>query len=103
MIFLFLNWWVMSNVKEVGRIFNALLRLESLRSQIKLDTRVPGYLTLVLAMAVEYTLSSNDPGNTLRKIVSEEDQAKLLEVVLEILKKAGLEEFYTELKEISQG
>lgn len=93
----------MSNVKEVGRIFNALLRLESLRSQIKLDTRVPGYLTLVLAMAVEYTLSSNDPGNTLRKIVSEEDQAKLLEVVLEILKKAGLEEFYTELKEISQG
>ena len=90
-------------MKEVGRIFNALLSLESLRSQVKLDTRVPGYLTLVLAMAVEYTLSSNDPGNSLRKIVSEEDQVKLLEVVMEILKKAGLEEFYKQLKEISQG
>lgn len=93
----------MSNVKEVGRMFNALLSLETLRSPVKLDTRIPGHLTLVLAMAVEQALSSTDPGNTLRKIVSEEDQAKLLEVVGEILKKAGLEEFYKQLKEISQG
>jgi hypothetical protein len=93
----------MANVKEVGRMFNALLSLETLRSPVKLDIRIPGHLTLVLAMAVEQGLSSSDPGNAFRKIVSEEDQAKLLEVVMEILKKAGLEEFYKQLKEISQG
>ena len=82
-------------------MFNALLSLELLRTPVKLDTRIPGHLTLVLAMAVEQALSSNDPANLLRKIVSEEDQAKLLEVVMEMVKKAGLEEFYKQLKGIA--
>ena len=84
-------------------MFNALLSLESLRSPVKLDTKIPGHLTLLLMMAVEQALSNNDPNNTLRKIVSEDDQAKLTEVVMDMLKKAGLEEFYKQLKEISQG
>lgn len=90
-------------MKEVSRMYNALLSLETLHAPVKMDTRIPGHLTLVLTMAVEQALSSSDPGNTLRKIVSEEDQAKLLEVVIDMLKKAGLEEFYKQLKEISQG
>jgi hypothetical protein len=92
----------MSNVKDVARLLQALLSLETLRSPVKLDMRVPGYLTLVLAMAVELSLSSNDPGNYLRKLISEEDQGKLMEVVADLLRKAGLEEFYKQLKEINQ-
>jgi len=92
----------MSNMKDVGRLYDALLSLETLRSPVKLDMKVPGYLTLVLAMAVEWSLSSNDPSNYLRKVISEDDQGKLVEVVADLLRKAGLEEFYKKLKEINQ-
>lgn len=82
-------------------MFNALISLETLRSPKKLEIKIPGHLTLVLAMAVEQVLSSNDPANVLRKMVSEDDQKKLVEVVMEMLQKAGLEEFYRKLKEIA--
>lgn len=92
----------MANVKDVAQLLQALLSLETLRSPVKLDLRVTGYQTLVLAMAVEQSLSGNDPGNYLRKVIPEEDQGKLVEVVGELLRKAGLEEFYKKLKEINQ-
>jgi hypothetical protein len=92
----------MSNVKDVSRLYDAALSLETLRSPVKLEMKVPGYLTLLLAMAVEWSLSSNEPGNYLRKVISEEDHGKLLEVVADLLKKTGLEEFYKKLKEINQ-
>ena len=92
----------MANVKDVGLVLQALLSLETVRGPVKLDIKVPGYLTVLLAMAVELSLSSNDQGNYLRKLISEEDHGKLMDVVAELLRKAGLEEFYKQLKEINQ-
>jgi hypothetical protein len=93
----------MSTVKEVSKMYDALLSLDVLDEPVKLDIRVPCRLTLLLALAVEQGLAGNDPGNFFKKVVSEEDQKKLLELTAEILKKGKLEGFYQKLKDLGQG
>ena len=93
----------MSTVKELAKVYEALMSIKMLQSNVRLDLRVPARMTLLLAMAVDQALSGNDPGNTFRKLISEEDQGKLVELTMEILKKGELEEFYQKLKELGQG
>lgn len=93
----------MSTLKEVAKMYDALLSLDALDEPVKLDIRIPCRMALLLAMAVEQGMSSADPGNLLRKIVSEEDQARLVDLSIEILKKGKLEGFYKKLKELGQG
>jgi len=93
----------MSAIKEVSKVYDALLSLDALDDQIKLDIRVPCRITLLLALAVEQGLSAGDPANFFKKVVSEEDQKRLLELTAEILKKGKLEGFYQKLKDLGQG
>lgn len=84
-------------------MYDALLSIKALEAPVKLDMRIPCRMALLLAMAVEQGLSGGDPGNLFKKIVSEEDQARLIELSMEILKRGELEEFYGKLKELGQG
>ncbi|MDO6431547.1 hypothetical protein Q4E93_13160 [Flavitalea sp. BT771] len=93
----------MSTVKEVAKMYDAVLSLRALHTNVKLDIRVPCRMVLLLAMAVEQGLSVTDPGNLLKKIISEEDQGKLLELTAEMLKKAEVEDFHQKLKEMAAG
>ena len=93
----------MSTVKDVGRIFDAALSLRALHAVVKLDVRVPCRMVLLLAMAVEQGMSAAEPGNLLKKVVSEEDQGKLWELIAELLKTAGVEDFYEKLKQMAEG
>ena len=93
----------MSAIKEVVKMYDALLSLEALDELVKLDIRIPCRMALLLAMAVEQGLSGTDTGNPLKKIVSETDQASILELSAEILRKGKLEGFYRKLKELGQG
>ena len=93
----------MSTVKEVAKMYDALLSIKSLKAPVKMDMRITGTMALLLAMAVEQALSAADPGNLFRKMVSEEDQGLLVELTMEILKKGELEEFYQKLKGMGQG
>ena len=93
----------MSTIKELAKVYDALMSIKTLQTNVKLDLRVPARMTLLLAMAVEQGLSGNDPANLFRKLVSEEDQGRLVELTMEILKKGELEEFYQKLKELGEG
>jgi hypothetical protein len=93
----------MSTIKEVAKMYDALLSIKALETPIKLDIRIPSRMALLLAMAIEQGLSGADPGNLFKKIISEEDQGKLVDLSMEILKKGELEEFYMKLKELGQG
>ena len=93
----------MSNVKEVAKMYDTLLSIRALEAPVKLDIRIPCRMALLLAMAVEQGVSSADPGNVFKKMVSEEDQGKLVDLSMEILRKGELEEFYKKLKELGQG
>jgi hypothetical protein len=92
----------MSTVKDVAKMYDALLSIKALNDPVKLGMQVPRRTMVFLAMAVDQALSGADPGNLFRKIVSEEDQGKIMEFVTEILKKGELEEFYQKLKELGQ-
>jgi len=93
----------MSTVKEVAKMYDTVLTLRALHTNVKLDIRVPCRMVLLLAMAVEQGLSATDPNNLLKKIISEEDQGKLLELTAEMLKKAEVEDFHLKLKEMAAG
>jgi hypothetical protein len=93
----------MSNVKELAKMYDALWSIKLLDAPVKLDIRIPCRMVLLLAMAVEQGMSSADPGNVFKKIVSEEDQGKVTALVLEILRKGELEEFYQKLRELGNG
>ena len=84
-------------------MYDALLSIRALEAPVKLDIKISCRMALLLAMAVEQGVSGSDPGNLFKKIVSEEDQGKLVELSMEILKKGELEEFYRKLKEVGQG
>jgi len=80
----------MSAIKELARVYDALMSIKTLKANVELDLRVPARMTLLLAMAVNQALSGNDPGNSFRKLVSEDDQARLVDLLREILKKKGV-------------
>ena len=93
----------MSTGKEVAKMYDAVLTLRPLHTNVRLDLRVPCRMVLLLAMAVEQGLSGSGPGNLLKELVSKEDQGKLLELTEDMLKKAGVEDFYQKLKEMGAG
>jgi len=92
----------MSAMKEVAKMFDAALSLRALHASVKLDIRVPCRMVLLLVMAVEQGLSDAEPGNLLKTVVSEEDQGKLHELIAELLKTAGIEDFYEKLKQMAE-
>lgn len=94
----------MSTGKEVtAKMYQAMLKFPGSERPVKLDIKMSSKMIISVAMAVEYAMSSNEPGNLIRKIMSEDDQAKLMEFSREILKKGEVEEFYLDLKEMGQG
>ena len=81
---------------------DSFLKLRDLSRPVKVDLRISCKMGLFLAMAVEQSLSWQDPANLMKRIVSEEDRAKLQELAGEILQKAEAEEFYGLIKKIAK-
>lgn len=92
----------MSSVKDVAKMYEAVLSIKALSDPVKLGMQVQRRTIVFLALGMEQALSGSDPNNLFRKIVSEEDQEKLRLFVKEALGKGQLEEFYEKLKELGQ-
>ena len=92
----------MANVQEHEELIDSFLKLRDLNRSVKVDLRISCKMGLFLAMAVEQSLQSGDPGNLVKRIMSAEDQAKLQELAGEILQKAEAEEFYGLVKKIAK-
>ena len=81
-------------------MYQAMLKFPGSEKPVKLDIKMSSKMIISVAMAVEYAVSSNEPGNLIRRIMSEEDLGRLMEFSKEILKKGEVEEFYGDLKEM---
>ena len=92
----------MSNKDVSVKAYEAMLGIRTLNKPFKLGVQVSGKTAIALAMAVEYAVSSPDPANLVRKILSEEDRGKLVALASEILKSGEVEDFYAAVKEIGQ-
>jgi hypothetical protein len=92
----------MANVQEPEELIDSFLKLRDLNRSVKVDLRISCKTGLLLAMAVEQGLLSTDPSNLMKRIVSEEDRAKLQDLATEILQKAEAEEFYGLVKKIAK-
>ena len=93
----------MSSVSERDGLMESILRLRGLNKNVKLDLRVSCKVGLLLAMSVEYCLSSEEAPNVMKKIMSDEDKVKMAELAKEILKLAEAEEFYDLIKKMTKG
>jgi hypothetical protein len=90
----------MAALKEISEIYDLILLSPGFDERIKLDSRISRRMALQVVVALEYGLSSKEPGNPLAKLVSEEDQGALKALVEEVLAKANLKEFYEKLRRI---
>lgn len=92
----------MANVQDPEDLIDSFLKLRDLNRIVKVDLRMSSKMGLLLALAVEQSLLWADPANLMKRIVAEEDRAKLQEVATEILQKAEAEEFYGLVKKIAK-
>jgi len=92
----------MASVQEPEDLIDSFLKLRDLNRNVKVDLRISCKTGLFLAMAVEQSLLWTDPANLMKRILSEEDRAKLQELSAEILLKAEAEEFYGLVKKIAK-
>jgi hypothetical protein len=92
----------MAMVQELEDLMDSFLKLRDLKRSVKLDLRINCKMGLLLAMAVEQSLVWTDPGNLVKRIISEEDRAKLQELATEILQKSEAEEFYDLVKKMAK-
>lgn len=92
----------MASVQELEDLMDAFLKLRDLKRNVKLDLRISCKMGLLLAMAVEQSLAWADPGNLVKRIISDEDRARLQELAAEILQKSEAEEFYELVKKMAK-
>lgn len=92
----------MASVQEPEELIDSFLKLRDLNRNVKVDLRISCKMGLFLAMAVEQGLLWADPANLLKRIVSEEDRAKLQELATDILQKSEAEEFYDLVKKLAR-
>jgi hypothetical protein len=92
----------MAMVQELEELMDSFLKLRDLKRNVKLDLRINCKMGLLLAMAVEQSLAWTDPGNLVKRIISEEDRGKLQELATEILQKSEAEEFYDLVKKMAK-
>jgi hypothetical protein len=92
----------MASVQEPEELMDSFLKLRDLSRPVKVDLRITCKMGLFLAMAVEQSLASADPGNLMKRIVSDEDRTKLQDLAGEILQKAEAEDFYGLIKKIAK-
>ncbi|HET6256670.1 MAG TPA: hypothetical protein VFE32_21525 [Puia sp.] len=92
----------MASVQELEDLMDAFLKLRDLKRNVKLDLRINCKMGLLLAMAVEQSLAWADPGNLVKRIISEEDRTRLQELAAEILQKSEAEEFYELVKKMAK-
>jgi hypothetical protein len=92
----------MANVQDLEDLIDSFLKLRDLNRNVKVDLRISCKMGLFLAMAVEQSLAWTDPSNLMKRIVSEEDRARLQELATEILQKSEAEEFYGLVKKIAK-
>ncbi len=90
----------MAMVQELEELMDSFLKLRDLKRNVKLDLRINCKMGLLLAMAVEQSLAWTDPGNLVKRIISEEDRSRLQELATEILQKSEAEEFYELVKKM---
>lgn len=89
-------------VQELEELMDSFLKLRDLKRNVKLDLRINCKMGLLLAMAVEQSLAWPDPGNLVKRIISEEDRSRLQELATEILQKSEAEEFYELVKKMAK-
>jgi|HubBroStandDraft_2_1064218.scaffolds.fasta_scaffold207154_2 hypothetical protein len=92
----------MAAVQDLEELMDSFLKLRDLKRNVKLDLRITCKMGLLVAMAVEQSLTWADPGNLVKRIVTEEDRGKLQELAVEILQKAEAEEFYDLVKKMAK-
>jgi hypothetical protein len=92
----------MANVQDLEDLIDSFLKLRDLNRSVKVDLRISCKMGLLLGLAVEQSLLWADPANLMKRIVSEEDRAKLQELAAEILQKSEAEEFYGLVKKIAK-
>jgi hypothetical protein len=101
-LFLTFKLCSMAMVQELEELMDSFLKLRDLKRNVKLDLRINCKMGLLLAMAVEQSLAWADPGNLVKRIISEEDRARLQELATEILQKSEAEEFYELVKKMAK-
>jgi hypothetical protein len=101
-LFLTFKLCSMAMVQELEELMDSFLKLRDLKRNVKLDLRINCKMGLLLAMAVEQSLAWTDPGNLVKRIISEEDRSRLQELATEILQKSEAEEFYELVKKMAK-
>ena len=92
----------MAAAQDLEDLMDSFLKLRDLNRNVKVDLKISCKMGLLLALAVEQSLSWADPANLMNRIISDEDRVKLQELATEILHKAEAEEFYGLVKKIAK-
>jgi hypothetical protein len=93
----------MSSGKGVAAVYDAMLKTKVFKASVKVSANIPCKLAVALALAVEYAVASNDPGNLVGRILSEEERGQLLDFALGILRRGDVEDLYEIMKELGKG
>lgn len=88
-----------SAAKEKLSIYQALLSLPGMTDKCKAVFHLSRQNVLLLSRIIEAGMKSiNESGDALADMISKETKEELEQVAPELLKKAGLSEFYEKLK-----
>jgi hypothetical protein len=84
--------------KDALSLYDTILKSPDLNAEVKLHSRVNGRLALYLVMALEYSMTNEDPKNPLSRVLSDEDKAAAQTMISEILQAGKLQTFHEILK-----
>ena len=89
----------MQSSKEISKIYDTVLSSPGMNDSIKFDLRVTRKNVLLLCSLLESGLSADkENSNELFKTLPKESSEELKSLSGELLKKAGLNEFYEKMK-----
>jgi hypothetical protein len=87
--------------KESLSLYETILKSGDLNAEVKLHSRVSGRLALYLVMALESSMSNDDPKNPLSRVLSEEDKAAAEGLIGEVLAAGKLQTFHDILRKFA--
>ena len=89
--------------KEALSLYDTILKSPDLNAEVKLHSKVNGRLALYLVMALEYSMSNDDPKNPLSRVLSDEDKTAMETMITEILTAGKLQTFHDILRKFAAG
>jgi hypothetical protein len=87
--------------KETLSLYDTILKSPDLNAEVKLHSKVNGRLGLYLVMALDYSMTNEDPKNPLSRVLSDEDKAAVQTLIGEVLAAGKLQTFHDILRKFA--